>query len=76
MTFAEILADFKTRHSMTLHQLAELVGTKSRALDYWIAKVNPTEPRELAKRSVLATLETYDRKHKPKAQKKAEEPAS
>lgn len=72
MTFAETLTDFKTRHSMTLPQLAELVGTKSRALDYWTAKTNPKEPRALAKRSVLATLKAYDAKYKPKAPKAAE----
>ena len=72
MTFAETLTDFKTRHSMTLPQLAELVGTKSRALEYWTAKTNPKEPRALAKRSVLATQKAYDAKHRPKAPKPTE----
>ena len=72
MTFAEQLADFKKRHDMTLPVLAELIGSKPRALEYWLSPTKPKEPRDLAKRAVLATLEAYDRKHRPKAPKPAE----
>jgi len=71
-TFAQTLNDFRTRHSMTLPQLAELVGSKNRAVEYWCSPTAPKEPRDLAKRAVLATLEAYDRKHKPKAPKLVE----
>lgn len=69
MTFAEQLADFKKRHDMTLPVLAELIGSKPRALEYWLSPTKPKEPRDLAKRAVLATLDAYDRKHKPKNEK-------
>ncbi len=63
-TFGQILNAFRERHDLTLPQLAALIGSGNRAVDYWLAKTNPKEPRKLAQQAILATLEAYDRKHK------------